>query len=322
MTSLKKLCQESSDVKRRDAYAVPPERISVETGFNLRIDGTPELQQHIESIKGAIRNNGIGCIPPLKVQVGHGGAIVVRDGHCRLSAIRDLIAEGLPIESVPVEEWLGNEVDNLFLVLNTGQGKPLTQFERAVGFKRLHQLGVSASEIARRIARRPVYIEHMLRVVYSHTDLQALCRDGVVSMELAHDLIEEHGDLAALELLRSAQQQAQRSGRQRVMPKNVRCAPRLPSDLVRRVANAVENYYLAVDPELKRLFVRIAERKTGQIDRETFTISGPVLRSLALLYEAGVQLNQVKGRRHAQIARRAAAEPAPPENAPVAAESL
>ncbi|MFC4159550.1 ParB/RepB/Spo0J family partition protein [Chitinimonas lacunae] len=313
MTSLKKLCQESVDIKRRDAYSVPPEKITVETGFNLRIDGTPELQAHIDSIKGAIRSNGIGCIPPLKVQVGHNGAIVVRDGHCRLSAIRSLIAEGLPIEAVPVEEWLGNEVDNLFLVLNTGQGKPLTQFERAVGFKRLHQMGVSPSEIARRIARRPVYIERMLRVVYSHSEIQELCRDGVVSMELAHDLIEEHGDLAALELLQSAQQQAQRAGRQRVMPKNVRCAPRLPSELVKRLGNAVENYYLAVDPELRRLFSRIAERKVGQIDRERFTISGQVLRSLALLYEAGIQLNQVKGRRHAQVARRAAPEPAQPE---------
>src|ERR1700761_816896 len=115
---------------RSDLYRVDPKLIQVKPDWNSRDASDPANAAHITELKASIREMGVKR--PLVCYM-EAETVYVSDGHCRLAAVMQLIAEGVEIKTVPVmvEDRHSNEADRIFSQIIHNQGKPLTGIEQA-----------------------------------------------------------------------------------------------------------------------------------------------------------------------------------------------
>ncbi|MFM0608696.1 hypothetical protein PQR05_29620 [Paraburkholderia sediminicola] len=181
------------DLTKVVIYGVHPSDLEIEPGWNERDLTTERARAHIESIKETLRNGG--TIPPLKVRVS-GKHVYVRDGHCRLTSVRELIEEGLDIRRVMVEEAKGNDADDVAMMVTSSQGLMLTRLEQGRAAKRLVNFGWTPKEVAARVGQSTTYIEQNLMLANANSDVHLLLQSGSVPPKVALDAIRQHGDKA------------------------------------------------------------------------------------------------------------------------------
>jgi len=207
--SLRAQAKGDQGVTRTDAYTIHPSRLEIEPGFNLRNMASTSVREQIDAFKttitAAAREAGTpsvpdlsDIIPRLKVRVNADGKILVREGHLRTQAIRELIAEGWDIHRVPVETFHSkDEALDTVLIMTSASGLGLSMLEQAKGVKRLaDKFGWGAAKIAQHLGgtRTLASVEQHLKIARAPEDAQQLVEDGLISATTLLTAARRHGD--------------------------------------------------------------------------------------------------------------------------------
>jgi ParB family chromosome partitioning protein len=281
--SLKKAKESGRDdisLTKVTVYAVAPEDLEIEEGWNER-DMTPRVRAHIDSIKETIRSGGY--IPPLNVRVS-GTHVYVREGHCRLTAIRELIAEGFEIRRVMVEEVKGNDADDVALMITSDGTLKKTRLEQGRGCKRLISFGWTAKEVAARVGQSLTYVEQNLMLANANSDLHLLLVSESVSYKIALDAIRKHGDKAGA-VLAARLLAASEKGQTKLTGSTLKRA--LPPKLVRHMADSVSGIFADVT-DLYRA------RITEAADDAMISVSAAHMKNLLAAHDAMLAATHVE----------------------------
>jgi len=184
-------------VKRgADFILAPLALIEPDDGWNVRHEDD-DLQAHIKRIAESILNGG--TVPPLQVYERNGKLILV-DGHCRTRAYQIAKENGADIDLVPIIEFVGDDADRLSFMFTSSQGKALTPYEQSVVFKRLQKFNWTTAAIALRVGRSVKFVNDMLKLANSDTEVKELVASGQVAVTAAVKVVKEAGAGAAAEL--------------------------------------------------------------------------------------------------------------------------
>lgn len=178
-----------------DLWKVPPDKIHVIPGFNVRIEDE-EYAAHVRFLADSIKANGF-----TSVLLGYvdGEKVVVIDGHSRLKAIAIAAAEGCRVEFVPVKMMPSgtDQIDLLTQISAANENKNLKPMERAILCKRMIGFGVDEDEIARRMGRSRALIDSLLTLLSAGREVGEMVQSGKVSATEAAKVVKKHGAAAA-----------------------------------------------------------------------------------------------------------------------------
>jgi ParB-like chromosome segregation protein Spo0J len=208
-----------------DLWRVPYSALHILPGFNVREPGK-DLDAHIRSIADSIKENGFYDSEPLGVFVREEDGenkIYVTEGHCRHAALGLAIAEGAPIETVPVVAApRGTTIEDLTVKLWTSNsGKELTAYGKALVVKRLLNFGWDESEIARKLAVTKRTVENFLTFLEAPAAVRKIVASGEASLHTAVETIKEHGASKAAEKLTKGLEEAKKAGKSKVTKKHM-----------------------------------------------------------------------------------------------------
>ena len=198
-----------------ELVSLPPSIIQVEPGFNPRLDDE-RTQQHIRELANSIIASGYDQTQVIVVRWVN-DQVFVRDGHCRLAAIKLAAEEGTIIERVPVKpmEKGADEADEAFAVLTTQNKLPLSPFEFATQVKKLISYGKTEAEIARRLGKSRTFIDNALMLAGSAREIREDVIAGTISSTEAVKVIRAHRD-KAVEVIADAKEIVRKEGKTRV----------------------------------------------------------------------------------------------------------
>lgn len=214
--SLKVLAESKTEgVQKTTQFQVDPRIIEIEEGFNRPID-----RAHVESMKAAKKAGA--TFPPVFVRVENGHIIMV-DGHHRLTADLELIAEGVAVKRIDCMQFRGNDADRIVLSLTTAQGKPLTPLEAGLRYKKLLTFGWTPAEIGERVGKTRQHVDDMVLLANAPSAVQTMIQNNEVAANTALPVVREHGD-GATQVLQAAQSRAAASGKAKVTKKTLSSA--------------------------------------------------------------------------------------------------
>lgn len=232
--------------RRSDVFHVSPAELHVKEGWNSRNLNDADNKAHVASLKMSIRE--VGVLKPLSV-FREKDTTFVSDGHCRLAAVLELIAEGVEIATVPVttEGRGANEADAL--LKQALDGKPKTAFELGVIFKRLLGYGWTEEQIAARSGKGIQSVRMSLELQSAPTEVQKMVVSGRVSPTLAVQVMAKEGDNAA-ETLSAAIDTAAQQGKTHATAQHIGATPHAPRKArLTQVAEIVEACEIVETPE-------------------------------------------------------------------------
>jgi len=223
----------------RDLIMLRPQDISIEDGHNPRDYTLPENRAHLDSLKASIRENG--TLVPLLVRFDTATkTAVLVDGECRLRANLELIAEGVPIESVPVSQVKGtNEAERLVIALTANTGKPLSKWESGNGFQRLIGYGWDVAKIASRLGFTERFVQEALELADAPQEVKQLLSTAAVTPALALQAMRQNG-AQAVETLKAAAAQAAGEGKKTATRALTSAVPN-PKVMLSVIARVVES---------------------------------------------------------------------------------
>jgi ParB family chromosome partitioning protein len=262
-------------VSARDQLMIDPRIIEIEKGHNPRNYSLPENRQHLDELKGSIRESGI--LQPLLVrfEASSGSAILV-DGECRLRAAMELIAEGVPIEAVPTVQVAGkNEAERLIIALTANTGKPLSQWESGHAFVRLKGYGWSEDQISTRLGFSIRFVNRAIELADAPDEVKHLLSEQAVTPSLAIAELRAKAAPEAIETLKAravANRQNGNSGPARKTQENpvpnVRQLLKAVSAVVASVQDDIfdnEHKYVEVSKaEMRKLAAFVGIKKEGE----------------------------------------------------------
>lgn len=191
-----KAAMRDADAKSADLWMVPVEQLRLLPGFNIR----PIKAEHVAALKEAIRANGFNRGEVLKGFVSKdgdaGNVINVWDGQHRLTAVRELIAEGVPIEFLPVVVSPAGTsmVDVTVGMIETSDKKmALAPQDWATACKRLIGFGVGVDEIAQRLGKTKQQVGDYLVLAGASRRVLSMVEEKKVSGTNAIKLLKKHG---------------------------------------------------------------------------------------------------------------------------------
>ena len=181
---------------RTDAIKLDPRIIVIEEGHNPRDYKLAENRAHLDNLKASIRQ--IGVRQPLWVRwEAATKQVILVGGECRLRSCLELIAEGHEIESVPVIQVQGNnEAERVRDALTENSGKPLSQWEAGVGYKRLIAFGWSVDRIAAECAVTTRYVSQAIELTDVPEQVKEQLSAGQITPAVAVKSVREHGSNA------------------------------------------------------------------------------------------------------------------------------
>lgn len=206
-----------------DLYKVRPQHIRVIDDFNVRVRDADYLA-HKARIKQSIKANGFYPDEPLAGYVAsemHDGekvnVLYVTDGHTRLEATLEAIAEGAEIEHVPmVVSNKGADIKDLTLgLILKNSGKPLKPLETALVCRRLAKYGMDENEIAEKTGFTLQYVRDLLTLSAAPMQVREMVEAGTVSATLAVEYMRKHANEAGA-ALQAAFDRAKSAGKGKV----------------------------------------------------------------------------------------------------------
>lgn len=212
-----KAAMRAAGAKSSDLWMVPVANIRVIPGHNIR----PVDREHVEALKESIKANGYSKDKPLAGFVskdeGDGDIINLTDGEHRHTAVVELIAEGVPIEFVPVSVApAGTSMVDLAVGMATSaSGKELTPQAWAVLCKRLIGYGCDVDEIAKRLVKTKAQISDWLVLAGASRRVLSMVEDKKVSGTNAIRLLKKHGAGTA-DVLEQKFEAAQARGKKKI----------------------------------------------------------------------------------------------------------
>ncbi|UIF89287.1 hypothetical protein [Cupriavidus sp. UYPR2.512] len=215
-----------SDIKAksRDNYQVPLELIHELPDFNVRVHDEG-YDQHIDNLAQSMLTEGFYQDKPLAgIVISEGGKdkIFVVDGYSRRSGALRANALGATIATVPmVFKSASTSLEDLTVgLVRANEGRPLTPFEKGIVCKRLEGYGMERAEIAKRLNLSAVYVGQLLTLMGAPNEIRKLVQAGKLSAENALAAMKKHGE-KAVEVLQTANAQAEASGKKRITEKSL-----------------------------------------------------------------------------------------------------
>lgn len=190
-----KAAMRAAGAKSSDLWMVPVANIRVIPGYNIR----PVDREHVDALKESIKANGYSKDKPLagfvSKEEGNGDIVNLTDGEHRITAVSELIAEGHPIEFLPVAVApAGTSMADLAVSMATSaSGKELTPQAWAVLCKRLIGYGCDVDEIAKRLVKKKAQIADYLVLAGASRRVLSMVEEKKVSGTNAIRLLKKHG---------------------------------------------------------------------------------------------------------------------------------
>lgn len=191
-----KAAMRDADAKSADLWMVPVASLHLVPGFNIR----PINRAHVDSLKESIKVNGYNRGEALKGFVSRdrdeGSVTNIWDGQHRLTAVRELIAEGEPIEFLPViVSPAGTSMIDVTvgMTMTAAEKLQLTPQDWGTSCKRLIGYGCDVEEIARRLGKTKVQIGDWLILAGASRRVLQMVEDKKVSGTNAIRLLKKHG---------------------------------------------------------------------------------------------------------------------------------
>ena len=154
-------------------------------------------------MKASIRQIGVK-VPVLVRWTGEEAVLV--DGESRLRSCLELIAEGVPIKTIPVlQESLGDPAERLLLAISANTGKPLSLLESGGAFRRLQAYGWSVDDIAAKSGFKRSFVIDALELSCAPIEVKQMVQNGSVTPALAKKAVREKGDKAAADLIQKVE---------------------------------------------------------------------------------------------------------------------
>ena len=253
MADLKSLAQSRSTILNID-----PTKIQIKAGLNVRQLDDAENREHIDYLKASISENGFLKGHPLTI-FQEGDAVFVSDGHCRITAVHELLDEGLEILTVPciAEERGVGEMDRILRQTTSNSGKRLTMLEEAYNVERLKSFGMSLTEIARRFGKSPGYVSQLLDFKAAPAEVIQMVKQGQVSATFAAETVRDH-KTEGVKILKDAVATAKSQGAKKATKKHSAIHQPKP-----KIIELVELLRLARD----KLAAKGASELTKRIDK-------------------------------------------------------
>lgn len=271
-------------------FFVLPEEINEEAGFNLRNIETPAAREHIENLKQAFLAGDY--IHPVIVREDEYGRLFLVDGHCRRKAALAAQKEsGRPIKLAAVK-FAGTPTERITLMLRSSEGLKLSAVEIAKGYRRLHMQGWEYRDIAKKVGRKPGYVEDMVILACTDIRIQKWVEEGKVSVGAAVKAAKQYGD-DACKHLQALLDKAHNAGLSRVTEgTSQRWLP--PRPVVAKVLDALQTVRSALREQDRVLLDEY--RRSSEKEQDTRTIEVPlsVLDSLMAAQEAVSEKEQEK----------------------------
>ena len=182
----------------RDMFKqLKPSEIKVEAGFNVRDYALEENRLHLNNLKASIKASGVQQPLWVRFEAADNSFYLV-DGECRLRAVLELIAEGVPIVEVSAKiVEAGNEVERKLLSLTANSGKPLTKWEAGNGYKQLVGWGWTHPAIAERVGVTERYVREAMELSNAPQQVKEMLSSGAVTPRLALKTVRQSGSKAA-----------------------------------------------------------------------------------------------------------------------------
>ncbi len=187
MIKVKKEEVQILETKRSDLFQVDPRNIKLVEGFNIRnIDPNSEDLQHL---KASIKENGLQRPLVLKANPNHaedGQEYVAVDGHRRLTAILQLIAEGEDIQRVKAEiSKRMTDEQALLSMFTLNDGQQLNPIEKAEGVRRLIEVyGYEPKEVAAKIAETQATVSNLMQLARMNKNVRNKIEQNIISASL------------------------------------------------------------------------------------------------------------------------------------------
>ena len=213
-----------------DQFKADPRVLKIEAGFNLRDLETPRALDRLAVLRESIREVGNVLVPIEVRQIGD--ELFVTDGHRRLTAVMQLIAEGVAIESVPVvKEPTGTDAPTRVarMMLRAETAEDLDPLEKAAGVQRLIIMGWSKERVASYLGyRTPQQVANLQWLNGAAPEVKAAVQAGELSATEAINITREAqgDDRKAVATLTAARQTATRQGRARITKASIPSEPK------------------------------------------------------------------------------------------------
>lgn len=293
MVSLKMMAEGKVDgVNKVTHYKIDPSIIEIEEGFNVRFM-TPARREYIDSLKVAMRAGA--KFPPLDVRVEDGRILLV-DGHNRLIAILELIAEGDEILFAEVRQFSGNDAERVAHMVGTGrQGLKLSMLEAGHGYRRLQNWGWPNKRIANHCGCSDTHVEHCVMLAEADTEIQQMIVREEVSSDVVIEVLRRHR-ARALEILRALLVKAQSAGSKKVTERTLH-GPTIPRNVVGKVVASLDTFYQRLPNAEREKLETLLNGNEAELEGQTVTLDAV---SLKALFDAHQDVREV----YAKAARR------------------
>lgn len=200
-----------NSVGRRDMFMVNPQAITVEAGYNVR------EQVNIDELKKSIKVNGVK--QPLAVRQD-GDIIYLVQGHRRLQAVMELIAEGHEIKGIPAFSSRMSDEDRVIDLITSNDGEPLKMHEQGKVFERLEQFGWSVEQTAEKVGKTVSHVSNCLKLARMPKDVRGKINAGLLAPSVALDLSrKQKSEKAFVEKVDLAIEKAKSEGKKKVTAK-------------------------------------------------------------------------------------------------------
>lgn len=214
---------------------VLPQDIRVVPGLNPRVRSKRYLE-HLDRIKRSIIKHGFFADKPLAGYAGMDGTkpvIFCTDGGTRLEAANQAIAEGAPLEYLPlVLKPEGTSMEDLTVsMVRSNEGLEFTPLERAILCARLRKFNWTFDRIAEELDVDPSYVHHLLTLAAAPPGVRQMVANEETTAGVAIEAMRQHGEHAE-QVLQAALEQSPKKkvtrsmldGRKKILTKQ---APKL-----------------------------------------------------------------------------------------------
>lgn len=278
-------------LSRKNQISAPYDYLYVLPGFNLREKLNPKrIRRYADLYKK-------GAKMPALVVFAKSGRFMVIDGHHRYEAIGLAISEGALIERVEIIEFDGSEADALIFMYDAADGERLTAIEKAKGYQRLLDQGLTLEEIAIARDQSQLQIKQMLMLWNAPEVIKDAVRANKVSATaVIHLLIEcQRNKTDPVEIIAASIEKAAAAGKTKATAKTFRETVNKPRPLPKKHVTAAIGSLMqsSITTQLRTALPAIEDGTQGSKEPISITLPADVGRDLLAALE---QLEKAKER--------------------------